>query len=125
MTNHAEIDFVIRNFMNWAAEARKDHADLLETSSDLFAEHGFAPYSGVIVDAISDMEGTLCSQAQDRMNLNPEDEIDEVSQVISKWSRATISEGGHDLMVLAAIYGIGADRLESALESCTPETPSY
>jgi len=124
MTDRTEIDFVIRNFMDWTKEARRDHADVLERANDLFVEHGFTPFSGVIVDAVSNVHGALAAQAQDRMGLDPEDEVDEVSDAISAWSRRTISEGGQDMMVLAAIYGIGADELESALEACTPEAPS-
>lgn len=125
MTDHTEIDFVTRNFMNWTAEGRKDHADLLERANDLFVEHGFGPFSSVIVDAVADLQGTLASRAQERMDLNPEDEIDEVSKAISAWSRREISEGGHDMMMLAAIYAVGADELETALEGCVPEAPSY
>lgn len=125
MTDRTEVEFVIQSFMHWTEEARRDHADILELANDLFIEHGFAPFSGVIVDAVSNVEGTLAARAQDRMGFNPEDEVDEVSDVIAAWSRRAISEGGQDMMVLAAIYGIGADELESALEACTPEAPAY
>ncbi len=126
MTNNTEIDFVIAGFKHWMSEGRKDHADILERANELFIEHGFQPYSDSIVDAISHFESLLASRAQDRMGLNPEDEIEDVSEVIAAWSRREISEGGQDMMVLAAIYGIGADEFDSILDSCTPEeSPSY
>jgi hypothetical protein len=125
MAAHAEIDFVTGNFTRWTKEARKDHADLLERANDLFVEHGFQPYSDAIVDAISHFHGQLAAQAQDRMGLDPEDEVEDVSDAIAAWSRGAVSEGGQDMMVLAAIYGIGADGVDSALDACTPEQPSY
>ncbi len=125
MAHHTEIDFVIAGFKNWASDGRKDHADTLERANEHFIEHGFQPFSDSIVDAISHFESLLASRAQDRMGLDPEDEIEDVSDVIAAWSRREISEGGQDMMVLAAIYGIGADEFESILDNCTPDEPSY
>lgn len=125
MASNTEIDFVIANFKNWTSEGRRDHADTLERANELFIEHGFQPYSGAIVDAISHFESLLASRAQDRMGLDPEDEVEDVSDAIAAWSRRDISEGGQDMMVLAAIYGIGADEFDGILDSCTPENPAY
>lgn len=125
MASNTEIDFVIANFKNWTSEGRRDHADTLERANDLFIEHGFQPYGGAIVDAISHFESLLASRAQDRMGLDPEDEVEDVSDAIAAWSRRDISEGGQDMMVLAAIYGIGADEFDGILDSCTPENPAY
>jgi hypothetical protein len=125
MANHAEIDFVIAGFKDWVSDGRADHADILNRANDLFVEHGFQPYSDSIVDAISHFESMLASRAQDRMGFDPEDEIEDVSDVIAAWSRREISEGGQDMMVLAAIYGIGPDEFESIMDNCTPDEPSY
>jgi hypothetical protein len=125
MTSNPEIDFVIANFTSWTRHARKDHADILERANELFVEHGFQPFSDSIVDAISHFESTLASRAQDRMGLDPEDEVEDVSDVIAAWSRREISEGGQDMMVLAAIYGIGPDEFESIMDNCTPDAPTY
>lgn len=125
MANNTEIDFVIAGFKNWTSEGRRDHADILERANELFIEHGFQPYSDAIVDSISHFESLLASRAQDRMGLDPEDEVEDVSDAIAAWSRREVSEGGQDMMVLAAIYGIGADEFDSILDSCTPEIPAY
>jgi hypothetical protein len=125
MANHAEIDFVIAGFKDWVSDGRADHADILNRASDLFVEHGFQPYSDSIVDAISHFESMLASRAQDRMGLNPEDEIEDVSDAIAAWSRREVSEEGQTMMILAAIYGIGADEFEGILDDCTPEAPAY
>lgn len=125
MVSNTEIDFVIATFKNWMPEGRRDHADMLERANELFVEHGFQPYSDSIVNAMSHFESLLASRAQDRMGLDPEDEVEDVSDAISVWSRREVSEGGQDMMVLAAIYGIGADEFDAILDSCTPEIPAY
>jgi hypothetical protein len=111
----------INQFLQWKKDSRPFHLDILQKACNAISEHGFEAYSDVFTDGFDRFKASLLKKAKQHEPGSDED----VNEARMKgWLNESFSVEDTENAVVVAIYELGMDRVQEALEVEPSNSPS-
>jgi hypothetical protein len=111
----------INQFLQWKKDSRPYHFDILRKADEAISEHGFEAFSDVFTDGFDRFKASLLKKARQH---EPDSDEAVNEEKMNGWLNESFSVEDPENAVVVAIYELGMDRVQEALEVEPSNSPS-